>query len=1212
MTLSTGWQFWIDRGGTFTDVIGLAPDGVTHSLKLLSDDPHSYRDAAAAGIARLLQRCGNAGAAVAEIRMGTTVATNALLELQGARTGLLLTRGCGDTLTIGDQRRPDLFAIEIHKPAPLYARVAEVDERVAADGTVLEALNPASLDATLRDWRAAGIESVAICLLHGWRWPAHEQQLADHVRAAGFAHVYAAHTVTPLLGLLGRAGTTLVDAYLSPVLARYVQSFTEELESHGIAPRRIAFMQSHGGLVAPSRFRGKDALLSGPAGGVVGMRAAGLRAASTQLIGFDMGGTSTDVSVCAEHPEVTTQTTVSGLQVRSPMLKIHTIAAGGGSLLRYADGRFQVGPASAGAQPGPLSYGRGGPLTITDANLLLGRLQVDRFPPVCGPAGDQPLDRAGVVAAFAELSTRVSETTGRRHDAEAVAEGFLRVAVDNMVNAIRQVTVAHGLDPSDFDLCCFGGAGAQLACRVAEQLKVRRILLDPHAAVLSARGMGDAALSTYRQRSVDQPLTPDVLTDTRRTAVRLAAECCRELQAQGANPDTITSHTLLEVKTAGTDTALTLELDTDSELRGAFVAAHTARFGFAPPAAESLHLDALRVTARSDTGTPATAGPAVAPPAPAERTPVTTARADLCLDGKWASVPVFERARLQPGQTLTGPALIAETNSVLTVEAGWSATVNPHRQLMLTREGPQQRAPVGASDDCDPVMLEIVNNRFVYIAEQMGSTLQQTARSVNIRERRDFSCALFTAEGDLIANAPHVPVHLGSMDDSVRSALRTHRAALQRGDVVLSNAPYNGGTHLPDVTVIAGVSAADAGELEFVVAARAHHADIGGLTPGSMPPFSRHIDEEGILFDQFAVVADGVFRETELRARLDSGNWPARNPAQNVADFRAQVAATAVGRRLLLEMRALFGAPFVARYADFVQDNAEDCVRTAIGSLRDGRFRYPLDNGQVIAVDIRIDPLRRSAVIDFSGTSPAADNNLNAPAAVCQAAVLYVFRTLVRNRIPLNAGCRRPLELIIPPGCMLNPAYPAAVVGGNVETSQCVTDALYGALGVLAGSQGTMNNLSFGNARYQYYETIGGGAGASAAAPGADAVQTHMTNTPMTDTEVLEAYYPVRVREFAVRHGSGGAGMQRGGNGIVRRIEFLAPMRAAILSNNRVRAPFGLAGGAPGQPGRNRIQRADGTLECHDSTLETEMQTGDTLIIETPGGGGYGSASDQP
>lgn len=1203
--MNSGWHFWIDRGGTFTDVIGRAPDGTTQSLKLLSESPGQYADAAATGIARLLDQAGVARSAVIdEIRMGTTVATNALLERTGARTGLLLTRGFGDALRIGDQTRPDLFALEIRKPAPLYAAVAEVDERIAADGTVLQAVAQDAAHAVLERWHHEGIEALAICLLHAWREPRHERELTALARQVGFQHVYPSHEVSPLLQLLSRAGTTVADAYLSPVLSHYVASFQQALQGLGMRCEQILFMQSHGGLVPPDQLRGKDALLSGPAGGVVGMRAAGARAGLQQLIGFDMGGTSTDVSVCAGAPEISTTTHVAGLELRSPMLRIHTIAAGGGSLLQFGDGRLQVGPASAGADPGPLSYGRGGPLALTDANVLLGRIQPAFFPQVFGAAADAPLDRAAVATAFTELAATVEAHSGTPYSAAEVAAGFLDVAIDNMANALRHVTVSRGLDPAHFALCCFGGAGGQHACRVAERLGIRRILLDPDAGVLSARGMADAERSAYRQHSVEAPLNAATLQTLAPALAELGHACVAELVAQGLARSSIDVATVAELHPAGTATRLTVALAKPEVMAADFNAAFAERFGFRPATA-ALVIATVRVTASSRAITPAQAESGA--PAAADTLPVTHVDMWVCPQNAapgWQSVPVHPRAQLSTRARLVGPALITEPNSTIIVEPGWSVQLNSAGQLLLEQTGSSAARRTTTAQD--PVLLEIINNHFVYVAEEMGVTLQQTAASVNIRERKDFSCALFTARGELIANAPHVPVHLGSMDDSVQSALRTHATELARGDVLLSNAPYNGGTHLPDVTVIAGVTAPGSTELLFIVASRAHHADIGGSTPGSMPPFSIHIDEEGVLFDQFTLVRDSTLRETELRAALNDSRWPARNPDQNVADFKAQLAANAVGRKLLLEMREQFGGDVVMRYADYVQDNAEACVRRVIDRLGAGEFTYPLDNGQQISVAVRIDTTERTATIDFTGTSPAAANNLNAPLAVCQAAVMYVFRTLVDTPIPLNAGCRRPLRLIVPAGCMLNPEWPAAVVGGNVETSQCITDALYGALGVVAGSQGTMNNLSFGTADYQYYETIGGGAGASATAAGADAVQTHMTNTRITDVEVLEREYPIILRRFAVRTGSGGAGAQSGGCGTVRELEFREAMRAAILSGNRRCAPFGLAGGAAGAPGRNTVRRRDGSLEAHGGALVTDMQAGDVLIIETPGGGGFG------
>ena len=1201
------WQFWIDRGGTFTDVIGRAPDGCLHVRKLLSDDPKFYDDAAAEGVRRVLAEAGGE-TRVSEIRMGTTVATNALLERKGATTGLILTRGLGDALRIGEQDRPRLFDLHIRKASALFAATAEADERLAADGSVLQPLDIRALEETLDTWRAEGIKSVAVCLLHGWLNPLHEQQVADLARAKGFAHVSASHEVSALIKYVARAGTTVADAYLSPVLLNYVAGFREALASAGIECERVYFMQSNGGLVSADQFRGKDAILSGPAGGVIGMRAAGRLTDTTNLIGFDMGGTSTDVSVCAGEPEIVNDTEISGVHIRTPMIRIHTIAAGGGSVLSYTRGRFTVGPESAGANPGPMSYGRGGPLTLTDANVLLGRIQPEHFPRVFGSDGKQALDADAVRAAFDEQAQTIATESGTRFTAEQTAEGFLRVAIENMANALRHISVSRGLDPADYTLCCFGGAGAQHACRVADSLGMARILLDPQAGVLSAWGMGAAVLRSYRQRSIDQPFTPTALAQLQPVARQQVIACSEELRDQGGTE--IRSRVLLELKAANTDTTLTIELMEIDDMRAEFARAYTRRFGFSPDTSR-LHIDSLRVEAES--GSDATASAKwIADDARAQST------APVYLDGRWRDTPVHDRRTLRPGTTVEGPAIITEVNSTTVLETGWTAAVNDKLQLLLTRTTVRADGfrGIAAADSVDPVLLEIINNHFVYIADEMGTVLRKTAQSVNIRERLDFSCALFTAQGDLIANAPHVPVHLGSMDDSVKSALEHRGKELRDGCVILTNAPYNGGTHLPDITAISPVLN-NVGKLCFLVASRAHHADIGGISPGSMPPFSRHINEEGVLFDNFVVVRDGALQEAELTACLNDGAWPARNPAQNIADFYAQIAANRTGIQLLLDMLAQYGDAVVSTYAEHVQTNAEESVREIISRLGEGSFTYQLDNGQQISVAVSIDRAARSATIDFTGTSPAADNNLNAPKAVCQAAVMYVFRTLVQSDIPLNAGCRKPLQLIIPEGSMLNPVYPAAVVGGNVETSQCVTDALYGALGVLAGSQGTMNNLSFGNERFQYYETIGGGSGAGPDFAGADAVQTHMTNTRITDPEVLETRYPVLLREFSVRRDSGGAGAYRGGNGVVRKIEFREAMSAAVLSNHREIPPFGLNGGHPGKVGRNAVLRAatgsneaivdQSDVEEYGGVVATDMATGDVLIIETPGGGGSGT-----
>jgi 5-oxoprolinase (ATP-hydrolysing) len=1186
------WKFWIDRGGTFTDVIGCAPNGLLHTLKLLSENAAQYPDAAAEGIRRMLADS-DSGRAISEIRMGTTVATNALLERKGAVTALLTTRGFGDAMLIGEQNRPEIFDLHIRKPAPLFAEVAEANERILADGEVREELDTASVENVFRQWRDAGIQSVAICFVHAWRNPVHEKMAAELAHAAGFTEITVSHETSPLRKLISRTSTTVADAYLSPVLMHYVRGFQEALAAHDIACPRILFMQSNGGLVVAEKFRGKDSVLSGPAGGVVGMGATAASAGLSHLIGFDMGGTSTDVSLFAGEPEVADETTIEGIQLRSPMIRIHTVAAGGGSILQYADGRLQAGPQSAGANPGPMSYGRGGPLTVTDANILLGRIQPAWFPNLFGPNADQPLDTETVQSAFDELTAQLNGD-GFNYTAEQTAAGFLAVAVDNMANAIRQISVQRGLDPADYTLCCFGGAGGQHACQVADSLGILRILIDPLAPMLSAWGMGAATFRSYRQQTVNRLLDQAALDATESLCEKLETECRQSLEEQG------TSKTIcrwwLQLRAAGSDTSLAVPASTLENMRQHFLDIHMQRFGFRPPGDE-LEIEAVRVEAESTT----TAAPARSQPGEtAERTAAT---ARIYTDDAWHEVPLCERNNLISGEILQGPALIIEANSTTYVAPGWQALLNDAGQLLLECE--TRAVKHTDSADVDPVQLEIFNNHFMHVAEQMGVVLRNTARSVNIKERLDFSCALFTADGELIANAPHVPVHLGSMDDSVKALLAEHRNDLLAGDCFLANAPYNGGTHLPDITVISPVS--DNDELLFIVAARAHHADIGGITPGSMPPHSRHVDEEGIVFDNFRIVRGGEILENDLRSALRDGENPARNPEQNVADIKAQIAANERGRVLLLDMLAQHGRATVTAYTHHVQDNAEESVRNAIGRLRPGSFVYPFDNGQEIHVEVRIDNDAREACIDFTGTSAAADNNFNAPSSVCQAAVLYVFRTLVDHPIPLNAGCRKPLRLVIPDDCMLKPRYPAAVVGGNVETSQCVTDALYGALGVIAASQGTMNNLSFGNNDLQYYETICGGAGAGPGFAGADAVQTHMTNSRMTDVEILETRFPVIVRQFAVRPESGGTGSFRGGNGVIRELEFRANMSAAILSNHRVVAPFGLEGGMQAATGENIIVRSNGKIEAQGSIMIEEMYPGDVLIIKTPGGGGYGA-----
>jgi 5-oxoprolinase (ATP-hydrolysing) len=1220
---ATGWKFWIDRGGTFTDVIGCAPDGRLHTCKLLSENPGHYDDAAAAGIRRVLDTTGGE-LKVDEIRMGTTVATNALLERTGAKTALLVTRGFRDALQIGYQNRPAIFDLAINLPEPLYAEVAEANERIDATGVVLTAIDQPALRAQFASWRAAGIDALAICFMHAWRNAGHEQIAAELAREAGFPQVSVSHEVSPLMRFVSRGYTTVADAYLSPVLRHYVSSFEAALHGYGIDCSRILFMQSNGGLVAARQFSGKDSILSGPAGGVVGMGAAAAQQAGgdqvhrNNLIGFDMGGTSTDVSVFAGSPEIVNETKVAGIFLRTPMIRIHTIAAGGGSCLQFVRGRFQVGPESAGAAPGPMCYGRGGPLTVTDANLLLGRIQPDYFPATFGPDANQPLDRGAVETAFAKLAADVSTATGQPITPEQTAAGFLRVAGENMANALRHISIQRGLNPADFTLCCFGGAGGQHACQVADRIGLTRILIDPLAGVLSAWGIGTAPLRSYRQKAVGHTLDHTLYKDIAAQLPAMEADCRASLKSQGIADADIQTTTWVLLKSSGSDTTISLPLAAATELQTAFRGAHEARFGFAPTTAggkdAELVVDSLRVEAASSASTVPATGHAT-PDRDASGSPAASASAQVQFDEGPAVAAIYDRATLRPGDQLAGPAIVTEATGTTVIEPGWRLAVNDSAQLLLTRAQPVD-AYAGVSEVCDPVMLEIFSNHFMHIADEMGVVLQKTARSVNIKERLDFSCALFSSVGDLIANAPHIPVHLGSMDDSIKALLREQRAGLEAGNSYLCNAPYNGGTHLPDLTVVTPVLG-QAGDLLFIIAARAHHADIGGISPGSMPANSRHIDEEGVVFDNFVLVSGGEFQEEQLRAALADAPCPARNPEQNVADCKAQLAANERGRKLLLEMIERYGIKSVNAYVGHVMSNAEESVRQAIAELCSadrpvtGEFCYAFDNGQHINVTVTLDPEQREAHIDFTGTSAAADNNLNAPASVCQAAIMYVFRTLVQADIPLNAGCRRPLRLTLPENCMLNPAYPAAVVGGNVETSQCVTDALYGALGVLAGSQGTMNNLSFGDEDVQYYETICGGAGAGNGFAGADAVQTHMTNSRMTDAEVLEARYPIIVREFSIRAGSGGAGQYPGGNGVVRKLEFRATMSAAILSNHRLVAPFGLAGGLPATTGRNTVLRSDGRTEELDGIVETQLQQGDVLVIETPGGGGYGMPPDR-
>ena len=1198
-----GWRFAIDRGGTFTDIVASDPSGQLRVHKVLSRDPAHPGDPAVRGIDELLRRHEALAASVESVRMGTTVATNALLERRGEPTLLVVTGGLRDVLRIGHQHRPDIFAREIRLPAMLYARVVEARERCAADGSVLEPLDEAALADLLRAARRGGLESVAIAFLHSVRNPSHERRAAELARAAGFAEVVASHEVAPVLGLVARGDSAVADAYLSPVLLRYLRDFRRDLAArHGEPP--LLAMQSNGGLVDPGGFRGINSVLSGPAGGVVGLAAAGAAAGRERLIGFDMGGTSTDVSLYAGELPRRYSTEIDGVRLQTPMMDIHTIAAGGGSIVRYADGRLQAGPDSAGADPGPACYRRGGPATITDCNVVLGRIRPERFPSVFGPDGDAPLDADASRAVLAQIAAQVTAAGGPTYSAETLAAAFLEVAVARMANAIRELALRHGEDTQRFALLPFGGAAGQHACAVAELLGIDTLLLHPLAGVLSAWGIGLAQRRCIRRCSVETPLDAPGAASARSALQSLAEDARGELARQRVAPAAISERRTAHLRLAGSDTALEIEWQDEPSMRAAFREAHDRLYGFAA-SGQDVVIAAVSVEAaeRLESDATAIAG------SEASRGPHTRSRLSVpsWTGGAWRDVALHAREVLHAGEQITGPALVSERGATGWIAAGWTATAGTDGVLTVRRTVASRPATHGADAAPDPLRLEIFNGLFMHVAEQMGVVLRQTATSVNIKERLDYSCALFDAAAQLVANAPHMPVHLGSMGASVAAVIETHGADLRPGDAFLLNSPYHGGTHLPDMTVVTPVFDAAAERVRFFTASRAHHADIGGTTPGSMPPGSRDIADEGVLIAPTRIVRAGRFDEDGVRRLLSSGRWPARNVAQNLADLRAQLAASARGVRELERAAASHGWPTLLAYMGHVQDNAEACMRRAIRRLENGRFRYELDNGQAIVVDVAVDRDAGTAVVDFGGTSAQQANNLNAPRAVTVAAVLYVFRTLIEEPIPLNAGCLRPLTIVVPPGSLLDPAPPGAVVAGNVETSQCIVDALYGALGVQAAAQGTMNNFTFGNDRYQYYETIAGGAGAGPGYHGASGVQTHMTNSRLTDPEVLEERFPVLLREFSLRAGSGGRGEFHGGDGLVREVEFREPMTAGILANHRRIAPFGLAGGGPGRVGVNRVIRRDGRSEALQATAELAVDAGDRLRIETPGGGGFGT-----
>jgi 5-oxoprolinase (ATP-hydrolysing) len=1281
------WDFWIDRGGTFTDVVGRRPEGSLVAHKLLSENPEAYRDAAVQGIRDLLGlKSGQPipPGRIGAVKMGTTVATNALLERKGERTLLVTTCGFRDALRIGYQARPKIFARQIIKPQMLFERVIEADERVRADGTVERTLDLDALRSALTDAKADGIVAVAVVFMHAYRYPEHEQRAAALAREIGFPQVSASHEISPLIKLVGRGDTTVVDAYLSPILRRYVAHVAGELgtdsatafppplrgrdrvggnsqlsesaspplpspplqggrEPHrakgagGDQKTRLMFMMSSGGLTAADLFQGKDAILSGPAGGVVGMAETGREAGLDRLIGFDMGGTSTDVSHFDGEYERAFETEVAGVRMRAPMMLIHTVAAGGGSILHFDGARFRVGPDSAGANPGPKCYRRGGPLAVTDANVMVGKLMADFFPRIFGPQQNQPLDAAAVRAAFADLARQVGD--GRAP--EEVADGFIRIAVENMANAIKKISVQRGYDVTRYALNCFGGAGGQHACLVADALGMTKVLIHPFSSLLSAYGMGLADIRATREQAMEQPFAPGLFRQIVDLGLKLADPALREVTGQGVKESEITGHVRAHVRYAGTDTALDVPAfsfdgwifssgdeqifdnlvaaDFDErppnaparigsklrQLKSAFESLHKARFGFIDETKE-LVVEALSVEVigggakfREPDHLPTREKLA----APAQHTRFFSS-------GAWHDAAVFTRDQLKPGHTVDGPAILIEPHQTIVVEDGWRASLTTKNHLVLARAVPLKRqSAIGTQ--ADPVMLEVFNNLFMSIAEQMGVSLQNTAYSVNIKERLDFSCAVFDADGTLVANAPHMPVHLGSMDRAVESIIRENRGRIRPGDVYAINAPYNGGTHLPDITVCTPVFDDARQELLFWVASRGHHADVGGISPGSMSPNAVTIEQEGVLMDNFKLVDAGHFREQALYDALTGAKYPARNPLQNVNDIKAQIAANEKGVQELRKMVAQFSLAVVKAYMNHVQDNAAESVRRVIDRLHDSSFSYEMDQGTFIKVKITVDNEKREATVDFTGTSPQQATNFNAPEPVARAAVLYVFRVMVDDDIPMNAGCLRPIRIVIPEGSMLKPRYPAAVVAGNVETSQAVTDCLFGALGALAAAQGTMNNLNFGNDKYQYYETICSGSPAGPGFDGTDAVHTHMTNTRLTDPEVLEFRYPVLLEDFHIRPDSGGRGKWNAGNGIRRTIRFLEKMDCTILSGHRRVPPFGLAGGGPGQIGENWVRRKDGRLERLQGCDETTIDAGEAIIIQTPTAGGYGDPKER-
>ncbi|UTW56372.1 hydantoinase B/oxoprolinase family protein [Kordiimonas sp. SCSIO 12610] len=1188
------WQFWIDRGGTFTDVIARHPSGRLISYKYLSENPERYKDAAVFAMREIMQVDDNSpfpSEQVEAIKMGTTVATNALLERNGEPTLLLVTKGFKDALLIAQQHRDDLFAFKPTRPTPLYSRVEEVSERVGMDGDIITPFDEGACRQSLKSAFASGIKSVAIAFVHGYRHTDHEERAAELAREIGFTQISVSHKVSPLMKLVPRGDTTVADAYLSPILRRYVNQIKENV---GDTP--LYFMQSNGGLAHADTFEGKDAVLSGPAGGIVGAAKTGERADTFKLIGFDMGGTSTDVSHYGGTYERVTDTVVAGVRMTVPMMDIHTVAAGGGSICDFHDGRFRVGPASAGAFPGPAAYGRGGPITVTDCNVMLGKLNPDLFPAVFGKSGTEKLNFEATKAGFEKLQQAIQHETGNTLGLEEIAEGFLSVAIEHMARAIKRVSVERGHDIKKYALLTFGGAGGQHACLVADALGMTKVIVPPFSGVLSALGMGLADQRVIREQALECPLDAmDTLTDV---SALVSNDAANGLEAQGVPLSGQTLHRSIRAKYKGTDTTLTIPFGELSDMITSFEAQHKKQFGFIESGqtiiAEAMEVETIGGSAQNALGLTADGHETEA-----------SQHLSTFMNGENVSAAVYNRHTLKPNHFIKGPAVITENGGTTIVEPGWHAVVDKKDTLQLARYEARSRQDISA-DAADPIMLEVFNNLFMSVAEEMGGILAKTAHSVNVKERLDFSCAVFDADGNLIANAPHMPVHLGSMGDSVAAVVEENRNSIKPGDVYMLNDPYAGGTHLPDITVITPVFL-DAPTPAYYVASRGHHADIGGTTPGSMPSNSTRIEEEGIRFTNFELVKEGIFQEDALKTALKSGPYPTRNVTQNIADLKAQIAANERGVSQVKHLVDDFGADVVSSYMGHVQNNAEEAVRRVIDKLQDGVCEYPMDCGAVIKVKITVDKKARTATVDFTGASTIQNNNYNAPLAVTKAATLYVFRVLTGDDIPLNAGCLKPINLIVPEGCMLNPTPPAAVVAGNVETSQAITNALFIATKALAASQGTMNNFTFGNDTYQYYETIAGGTGAGNGFTGTDAIQSHMTNSRLTDVEVLEWRYPVILEDFSVRENSGGKGAYAGGNGVVRKVRFKEAMEMTILSNHRDYAPPGLSGGNDGKTGETSVLRTDGKIDDLKYADHAVLKAGDCVLIKTPGGGGYGT-----